>query len=293
MPLGLVGATGAVGCLVAVVLAGSAGVAWWQAGSPVPTPAAPAVSDPFPMATVAAGSHELRLDGGATYTVNLSHPLVLGAEEVTQAWWAALMGENPMESRQWRSDAACNAAGLGGDLPVTCVSWVEALQFCNALTAQVNEDLPETARLTPAYREGGDGRWRQVPEATGYRLPTEAEWAVAAQEGGTDWAGGADPATVAWTVEHSGSTLHRSRELTGTATGFFGLSGNAAEWVWDGWADSPSGGSDPTGPAVATDRVVRGGAFPLPADKAKATARDKRPADTVHWMIGLRVGRRG
>ncbi|MCW2955240.1 MAG: hypothetical protein JWO69_109 [Thermoleophilia bacterium] len=57
-------------------------------------------------------------------------PFLLGAVPVTQAMYAATMGEVPSTQR-------------GDELPVETVSWLDAVQFCNALSHHAGH--------TPAY----------------------------------------------------------------------------------------------------------------------------------------------
>ena len=87
------------------------------------------------------------------HPVRVSQPSMIGPTEVTVAQWRAVMGRAP-------------ARASGEDHPVTSVSWFEALQFCNRLSTM--------EALAPAYRVEG-GTMVRVPEANGFRLPTEAD----------------------------------------------------------------------------------------------------------------------
>ena len=79
------------------------------------------------------------------HRVTLTKPFCMGATEVTQGQWMALMDENP---------AFCE----GDELPVDTVTWEQAAEFCRKLSEK---------------------------EGVRYRLATEAQWEYAARAGTT------------------------------------------------------------------------------------------------------------
>jgi formylglycine-generating enzyme required for sulfatase activity len=208
------------------------------------------------------------------HPVRITRPFYLGATEVTQGQYRALMGENPSFFKG--SD----------DLPVERVSWNDAIEFCNKLS--------EREGLKPYY-QGGE---RTESAAEGYRLPTEAEWEYACRAGSNarynfgDDAGAL--ASFGWCDATSGNATHPVRQKRPNDWGLFDMHGNVWEWCGDAYDAGyyrKSKTADPAGPLEAESRVNRGGAWSSPPLKARSAFRRMSKPDLRGFSMGLRVAR--
>lgn len=188
---------------------------------------------------------------------------------VTQAQYEALVGSNP-------------ASFVGRpDHPVEQVDWTDAVRFCNRLSAK--------AGLTAAYRfEGGVVRWDRT--ATGFRLPTEAEWEYLRR------AGEAEPDATAtersWYADNADGTTHPVAARPPNAWGLHDLGGNVYEWCWDRFGVyDPRDTVDPVGAPEGELRVLRGGSFRSEQADLRAAFRNGRAPDFVHPSVGFRCVR--
>ena len=188
--------------------------------------------------------------------------------------------------------------------PVAGISWQQAASFCNWLSRL--EGLP------PFYRENQGIIIGFNPSSTGYRLPSESEWAFAARVDGDAlrrfaWGDEFPPSAVVTNVADNTSALVTGRILNGYTDqfvvsapvgsfpanhrGLHDMGGNVAEWVHDGYA-IPSANAelaiDPLGAQRGDNYTIRGGSWALSRlSELRLTFRDygERGRDDLGFRI--------
>jgi len=204
-------------------------------------------------------------------TVKLQRPFYLGTREVTNGQFRKFLAAH--------SSGRVESHSLDGETqPVVQVTWDQAAQFCNWLS--------QSASLPGFYKVEGGQVTGFNRAATGYRLPTEAEWEWAARVAGSGtqlkfpWPGEMPPPKGSGNFADEtaggivGMVLYKYDDgFTVTAppgsfpagpNGLYDMGGNAAEWVndfYDVAAVDPASETDPLGPPRGEFHVIRGSSW--------------------------------
>jgi formylglycine-generating enzyme required for sulfatase activity len=233
----------------------------------------------------------------------VEHPV-----ELKRAFYIATLETTNAQFRQFEAthdSGSIESYSLDRDhQPVAGISWQQAASFCNWLSRR--EGLP------PFYRENQGVIVGFNPSSTGYRLPSEAEWAFAARVEGDQlrrfaWGDDFPPNAVVTNVADNTSALVTGRILNGYTDqfvvsapvgsfppnhrGLHDMGGNVAEWVHDGY-QIPSANAelaiDPLGMQRGDNYTIRGGSWALSRlSELRLTFRDygERGRDDLGFRI--------
>ena len=188
----------------------------------------------------------------------------------------------PLNKTQWW--------GWKDFFPMHNVTWFDAVEYCNWLS--------EKHGLQKVYKiNKSEVTWDL--SASGYRLPTEADWEYAARGGklskGYRYSGSNNIDEVAW---YDGTTNFKGPVKVGTLKpnelGIFDMSGNVWEWCNDYfssnyYANSPK--ENPTGPGANIYRSLRGGSWHYRNDYARIADRDGPNAAFTNYTYGFRIAK--
>jgi len=210
----------------------------------------------------------------------------MGAFEVTQGQFQIVTGHNP---------SAFSGNVSAADCPVESLSWFDAVEFCNLLSAIEGK--------TPAYviadRVPATGYPITAATVTadfgqdGYRLPTEAQWEYAARAGTVSsyyWGESTEATAYAWYSSNSTARTRTTGRRLPNAFGLYDMAGNVWEWCHD-WLGlyTADAQTDPTGPATGTERVARGGSWNQSAVWLRSACRGDSSPGSGSSELGFRV----
>lgn len=228
--------------------------------------------------------------------VALTRPFYLSTTEVSIKDYEAFKGSGSKSSANDR-------------LPITNVTWLDAVRFCNWLSRRDN--------LSLVYQFDANGLYRSIDaNALGYRLPTELEWLaiyshdVESQQTINPYPWGTSTAIPRaygnFAGRESSQKLERFNQqyvdnhdgVAPTASyrpnsnGIFDMAGNVSEWVHDFYALWPSTRelTDYMGPENGLDHVVRGGNYAT-LDSAKLSSSFRQFVNGKDETVGFRVAR--
>jgi len=215
-----------------------------------------------------------------SHEVTITRPFYMSIHEVTQEVFQAIENTDPNKDknrnrRHQRKPPQYPTGFEGKKLPVTMVSFEDGLKFCNLLAAKDKRKyvLPTEAQWEYACRAGAKG-----PFAFGETISTEQ----ANYNGNYTYAEGV-----------KGENPRKPLPVGSLATnawGLYDMHGNVREWCSDRYgAYTSEPQTDPTGPTIGNERILRGGSWESYPGAIRSAFRINTHFHLRNFTTGLRI----
>jgi len=208
------------------------------------------------------------------HRVQIDRSFHIGVFEVTQSQYEQVMHAKPSAFAAEGSFRASIKEQDTSHYPVESVSWGDAVAFCTALS-----NLPAERQANRTYR-----------------LPTEAEWEIAARAGGSSpWCFGKDVRQLKRFALYDLSIPAGPQavgKLQPNAWGLYDMHGNVWEWCSDKYhSPEHAAATEPTHSAARVDwlRAIRGGGYASRSFHCRSAAREHDPQQVRDADLGFRV----
>ncbi len=226
----------------------------------------------------------------------------IGINEVGRGIYYDVMKDNPYDLTNKPVKDNISSSDI---YAVHNVTWYDAVYFCNRLTELTMGSMYKVYTIDNITVTDGHITKASVSmdkSQMGFRLPTEAEWELAAR--------GGNPNDSYWTCDYSGRSTKEYvanttvsslsiRTRLSNSLGLYDMSGNVVEWCWD-WDSYPIDFTaytvngviiNPLGPETGFAKVCRGGSYGRSGNYLKIGYRDYLRPGTVANYYGFRLAR--
>ncbi|MGC5772221.1 formylglycine-generating enzyme family protein [Paenibacillus pabuli] len=157
------------------------------------------------------------------------------------------------------------------NLPITRVSWLDTILFCNKLSRILDR--------TNCYTITNDSENTIYnKKANGFRLLSDAEWQYACKAGTRGYRYERTD-KIAWYQENSYGSVQQVGKLLPNSWGLYDMIGNVWEWCWDLYDTKRYGNY----------RVFRGGSWAEVENNCGSTIRRKSMPDFKIDDLGFRI----